>query len=130
VTATHVVFVIKAENARSAKAVSASADIMSVVDSHAASRVLGKTEIFKIRDFARANPAALGVIGGDKTKAKLFTKAFNTPGAMRRLGIILGADAFNDNQDRVDFVNNGGARVGDPPNWIKLKCIQPPATSS
>src|SRR5438552_18453927 len=59
VTATEDVFVIKAEDARHARAVTASAEIMTFVDPRAASRVLTKAEVFKIRDFANANSGEL-----------------------------------------------------------------------
>src|SRR5438552_18473065 len=59
VTAAEDVFVIKGEDARDAAAVTASAEIMTFVDPRAASRVLTKAEVFKLRDFANANPGEL-----------------------------------------------------------------------
>lgn len=55
--------------------------------------------------------AALQALGGDKSKVKLFTKAFNNSSNLKRLGMILAADAFNSNQDRVNF-DGPGVKVG------------------
>jgi hypothetical protein len=60
--------------------------------------------------------AAMEALGGDKTKVKLFTKAFNEPKNLKRLGLILAADAFNANQDRINF-DGPGVKVG--PNRLQ-----------
>lgn len=56
--------------------------------------------------------AAQLALGGDKSLVKVFTKAFNNPANLKRLGIILAADAFNSNEDRVNFAGPG-VKVGN-----------------
>lgn len=164
-------FVVKAEDSNSTMKVNLSAEVMTFIDPHAASRVLNRREIMAIRNFANANPgsvtetggtlnqfitaalrpplppmpgqrpvsqqtavmtimaakaqlheledAANDMLGGDKTKAKIFTKAFNNPNNLKRLGLILAADAFNGNQDRISF-DGPGVKVGTLPRLQRI----------
>jgi hypothetical protein len=60
---------------------------------------------------------------GDKTDVKAIAKALNEPGTLAKLGEIIAADAFNGNQDRVNFEGRGKP-------WEEsgesLECIQNP----
>jgi hypothetical protein len=58
---------------------------------------------------------------GDKTEVREIAKALNEPGTLEKLGEIIAADAFNGNQDRVNFEGRGEKweETGQ-----RLECIQ------
>jgi hypothetical protein len=89
------------------------------------------------KDMMDMEEALMDRLAGDKTKVKLFTKALNTGDGLKRLGLILAGDAFNGNQDRINF-EGGGINVGDydsrktknspgdATRYFKLKTVQNP----
>ncbi len=62
---------------------------------------------------------------GDKTEVREIAKALNEPGTLEKLGEIIAADAFNGNQDRVNFEGHG-KRWEENGQKFSLECIQNP----
>jgi hypothetical protein len=73
------------------------------------------------RDLMDLQGAADKRILGNKSDVKKIAKALNEPGTLEKLGEIIAADAFNGNNDRINF---DATLTGATFNGQQLECLQ------